>query len=482
MIDDRRPVLIGVGVASQRCDDPTEAVEAVELMRRAFDASILDCGAPSIADRVDEIIVPEGIWRYGDPGRLVLDGRSPDARTVVADIGVVQQSVFSRAASAIAAGELDVVAVVTGEAKYRSLRARILGVAAPETSMTVEPDVRLRPALDVIPDLEIHRALPAPTHQYAVMESAIRAASGRTPTEHARHVAELVARFSRVAESNPAAWTRTPMTADAVLAAPMVAEPYTKPCCSQWNVDQASALLLCSVATARALGISADRWVFPLAGAESNLMVPLSERGELHRSPAVAAVGAALTDAAGIAPGDAALREIYSCFPAAVQIQCAELGIDVDGDLTVTGGMHFAGGPLNSFSLQALAALVPTLRERHDEVALVTSVSGMMTKFGAGLWSASPNDAFRSIDVTESARAATATRVVDGEAAGTAVVVGSTVGYVHGDATEAVVIADVPSGTRAVAVSRDAEVIAAFRGEEWVGRSVMVDGPVLRLG
>ena len=150
----------------------------------------------------------------------------------------------------------------------------------------------------------------------------------------------------------------------------------------------------------------------------------------------------------------AALREIYSCFPAAVQIQCAELGIDVDGDLTVTGGMHFAGGPLNSFSLQALAALVPTLRERHDEVALVTSVSGMMTKFGAGLWSASPNDAFRSIDVTESA----------------------------GDATEAVVIADVPSGTRAVAVSRDAEVIAAFRGEEWVGRSVMVDGPVLRLG
>ena len=467
MIDDRRPVLIGVGVASQRCDDPTEAVEAVELMRRAFDASILDCGAPSIADRVDEIIVPEGIWRYGDPGRLVLDGRSPDARTVVADIGVVQQSVFSRAGSAIAAGELDVVAVVTGEAKYRSLRARILGVAAPETSMTVEPDVRLRPALDVIPDLEIHRPLPAPTHQYAVMESAIRAASGRTPTEHARHVAELVARFSRVAESNPSAWTRTPMTADAVLAAPMVAEPYTKPCCSQWNVDQASALLLCSVATARALGISADRWVFPLAGAESNLMVPLSERGELHRSPAVAAVGAALTDAAGIAPGDAALREIYSCFPAAVQIQCAELGIDVDG---------------NSFSLQALAALVPTLRERHDEVALVTSVSGMMTKFGAGLWSASPNDAFRSIDVTESARAATATRVVDGEASGTAVVVGSTVGYVHGDATEAVVIADVPSGTRAVAVSRDAEVIAAFRGEEWVGRSVMVDGPVLRLG
>ena len=463
MIDDRRPVLIGVGVASQRCDDPTEAVEAVELMRRAFDASILDCGAPSVADRVDEIIVPEGIWRYGDPGRLVLDGRSPDARTVVADIGVVQQSVFSRAASAIAAGELDVVAVVTGEAKYRSLRARILGVAAPETSMTVEPDVRLRPALDVIPDLEIHRALPAPTH-------------------HARHVAELVARFSRVAESNPAAWTRTPMTADAVLASPMVAEPYTKPCCSQWNVDQASALLLCSAATARALGISADRWVFPLAGAESNLMVPLSERGELHRSPAVAAVGAALTDAAGIAPGDAALREIYSCFPAAVQIQCAELGIDVDGDLTVTGGMHFAGGPLNSFSLQALAALVPTLRERHDEVALVTSVSGMMTKFGAGLWSASPNDVFRSIDVTESARAATATRVVDGEASGTAVVVGSTVGYVHGDATEAVVIADVPSGTRAVAVSRDAEVIAAFRGEEWVGRSVMVDGPVLRLG
>ena len=37
----------------------------------------------------------------------------------------------------------------------------------------------------------------------------------------------------------------------------------------------------------------------------------------------------------------------------AVEVFAAELGIDPARDLTVTGGMPFAGGPLNNYVLQA---------------------------------------------------------------------------------------------------------------------------------
>jgi len=483
-MDERTAVLVGTAAVSQRFDDPTDAVEATALMRRALDAALddTDAGAAThLNDRIDEIIVPEGIWGYRNPGRLVLDGRSPAARTVVADIGITQQHVFSRAANLIADGQADVVVIAAGEAKYRSLRARILGTTAPETPSTDEPDVRLHPHDEVLTHLEIHRCLAAPTHQYAVMESAIRHDAGRSVDEHALHVAELVSSFSAVAATNSDAWTRTPMTAADITAAPMVAEPYTKPCCSQWNVDQASAFVLCSVGFARTASIATDRWVFPWAGSESNLMVPLTERAELHRSPAIAAVGAALADTTGIHLNDIELLEIYSCFPAAVQMQCRELGIDpASRPLTVTGGMHFAGGPLNSFSLQALVRIVPMLRAEPSATALVTSVSGMVTKFGAGIWSATPPPTpFANVDVTETARTTTDTRTIDPDYAGSATVAGYTVGHRSGAPVETVVIVDTPTGTRAVAASTNPDVVEALRNDEWCGRTVTVGGATL---
>ena len=210
-------------------------------------------------------------------------------------------------------------------------------------------------------------------------------------------------------------------------------------------------------------------------------MVPLTERAELHRSPAAASVGAALGQAAGIHLGDIDLLELYSCFPAAVQMQCRELGIDPAArPLTMTGGMHFAGGPLNSFSLQALATIVPMLRAEPSSTALVTSVSGMVTKFGAGIWSATPpTRPFAHHDVTETARATTATRTIDPDFAGPATVAGYTVGHRGGAPTEGVVIADTPTGTRAVAATTDPSLLEALHHGEWVGRTVTVDGATL---
>jgi acetyl-CoA C-acetyltransferase len=481
-------VLVGSGTATQHFDDPLAGADAIGLMRRAVEAAAADVGqaGPALLDRVDEVIVPEGLWAnsVGDAGRHVLDGRAPQARSVLSRVGMLQQSLFTRAAGAIAGGAADVVLLAGGEAKWRALRADIAGVAAPTTDgvSSGRSDEILEPVGDIVHHTEIERGLVMPVYQYAVMESALRHRAGTPPAEHARAVAELVAAMSRVAAANPGAWTQQPMSAAEVLAAPLVTEPYTKPSCSQWNVDQAAAFLLTTVEHAEAVGVPSDRWVFPHAGAESNHMVALVERRDLHRSPAIAEVGRALATAIGHPLAEVELLEIYSCFPAAVQMQCAELGVPVAPGTapTVTGGMHFGGGPFNSFTFQALARLVPLLREDPEAMALLTSISGLITKMGAGVWSARPpQQEFVTTDVSAAAGAATPVMPVDPDAEGTVTIAGYTVAHAKTGPVDAVVVADTGKGTRAVARTDDADVIAALQEGEWCGRAVSVRGATL---
>jgi acetyl-CoA C-acetyltransferase len=258
---------------------------------------------------------------------------------------------------------------------------------------------------------------------------------------------------------------------------PMLAAPYTKWHCSQWNVDQAAALLLCSAETAARFGVPRDRWVFPLAAAESNHMVPVSRRGALHTSPAVRTVGERLHAASGIDPAAADHLDLYSCFPAAVRVQAAELGIVTDRPLTVTGGMTFGGGPLNNAVLQATAKLVETLRADPESTGLVTSISGMITKHGASLWSTRPPErGFVADDVSdEAARRTEVLDLADGYR-GEATVAASTVAHERGEPVSAHVVATTPDGCRVAARCDHRGIAAAMAVDEWVGRDVRVDG------
>ena len=68
--------------------------------------------------------------------------------------------------------------------------------------------------------------------------------------------------------------------------------------------------------------------------------------------------------------------------------------------------MTFAGGPLNNFVFQATVKMAQLLRSQPDEVGLVTTVSGMLTKQACALWSAQPGaDGWSYSDVTEQVRA-----------------------------------------------------------------------------
>jgi hypothetical protein len=109
-----------------------------------------DAGSRALLAAADSIRVPRGFWESSDPGRLIADRvGATAARTQLAEIGVLQTTLFGGAAEAIASGDADVVLVTGGEAKYRSLREHITGMAARSTPQVgIEPDEVLRPARD----------------------------------------------------------------------------------------------------------------------------------------------------------------------------------------------------------------------------------------------------------------------------------------------------------------------------------------------
>jgi acetyl-CoA C-acetyltransferase len=475
-------VLVGAGAVTQRATDARDARDVFGLMTAATEQAGADCGAPAALGRIDLVLVPKGVWSYGNPGGVVAARcGSPEARSVLADVGILQQTLLTRAAEAVADGDADVVLVTGGEAKHRDQLAARAGMTLDATDQsTREPDELLLPTGEILSRTEIERGLVMPVHQYALMESAIGHAAGRTPEEQRARVTDLWARFAAVAAGNDEAWDRSGPDAAAIgTPAPgnrMLATPYTKQLSSQWNVDQAAAVLVMAADTASALGVPRERWVFPHAAAESNHMVTLPRRAELHRWPAFEAVAGAL----GLTgPGAARpeVVELYSCFPAAVQVQADALGWPVDDPLTVTGGMTFGGGPLNNAVLQGLVALVRRLRAAPGETGLITSVSGFLTKPGASLWSTrEPAAGFRAADVTAEAAARTEEIPLVPDATGEAAVAGHTVVFEHGAPARAVAILDVAGG-RTIASCGDVEVATRMASEDWVERAVTVTEP-----
>ena len=478
-IPDHTPVLVGIGTATRREADFERALEPLDLMQEAVNAAGRDSGAAAILAGVQHIAVPWGRWKYSNPaGAIARAIGAPAAATVLASTGVLQQSLIGEACARIARGDSHTTLVAGGDCGYRLLRAQIAGREASERVQDDAPDLYLAPKDELRHPAEKRAGMKMPAGLYAMMESAFRAKHGWPVAEHRTRLAELGERFSRIAAANPQAWQRKEVAAAAIRDPsernPMQAFPYTRYHCSTWNVDQAAALLFCSAARAAELGIDHSRWVFPLASTESNHMVPVSARADLAACPGARIAGVAALDAAGLSAEQLDLVELYSCFPVAVEIYAGALGLPLTRDLTITGGMPFAGGPYNNYVLQAVCRAAELLRAGRRN-ALVSSVSGVLTKQGFGLYSREPApQGFVHADVsTAVANEMPALDVIE-EFSGNAKVAGYTVLFGRGQAPRGVAIADTAARQRALITTEDPALLAAMQEEEWVGRNVRV--------
>ena len=234
-----------------------------------------------------------------------------------------------------------------------------------------------------------------PVQLYPMFEVALRR-RGRphASTSSARAPPSCGPASARWPPTNPNAWIQQAYTADEIATATpdnrMIGYPYTKLMNSNNNVEQSAGLILCSVEAARSLGVRRDRWVFPHAGTGAHDHWFVSNRADLCSSPAIRLAGGRALELAGTDADDLAHVDLYSCFPSAVQIAAAELGLDIERPLTVTGGMSFAGGPWNNYPMHGIATMAGVLRDDPDALGLCTANGGYTTKHAFGVYGARP--------------------------------------------------------------------------------------------
>jgi acetyl-CoA C-acetyltransferase len=485
VIDPRAPVVVGVGQTSQRVSADVARAPIDLLADAARDAEQDANASTSLLARTDIVaIVAIGSWRYADAGAFLSRklGITPRATAVSTVGGNSPQVLVSEFATRIQRGECDVVLIGGSESMHTRWRAR----REPRTELIWETGDD-EPCAWVIGDdrpgandYEMAHLAVAPTMVYPLFETALRNELGHGVAQHQKHVSELWSEFAKVAAHNPNAWSQTAYSAEEIRTVSadnrIVCFPYTKRMCANIDVDQAAALWLCSYEAAKATGVPDDRIVFLHSAGTAHDHYFMTERWSLATSPAInAAVRGALSQAA-IAIDDVAHFDLYSCFPSAVQIAAREIGIADDSrPLTVTGGLGFAGGPVNNYPTHAMAAMVDVLRVDRDAYGLTTALGWYVTKHAVGVWSAHPpeqpftaHDVQAEVDALPSRAPA---GLIEGEAT-----VEATAVSVERDGTPAlgIVTALTADGRRALMNTRDPDVLTDMTVDAWEGKNVRV--------
>lgn len=395
--DPRTPVLIGTGQFVQHAKGLDDALDPVAMMVAAIESATTDAGLSKVPQPDAIRVVSLLSWKYGDPAHLIAQdlGLSPRETGLSAMGGNTPQTLVNTASREIAAGLIDLVILTGGEATRTRARYKKEG-REPDWRTTDSEPVLVSEDLTMNLPAELERKIMMPIQIYPMFETALRARAGRGIAEHQVHISELWSRFSEVAATNPYAWNRTARSATEIRTPSdtnrMIGFPYTKYMNSNNDVDMAAALILCSAERAEALGVPKDRWIFPHAGTDAHEHPFVSHRHHFYETPAIELAGRRALELAGTSIDEVDLIDLYSCFPAAVQLGARSLGLDPSRQLTRTGGLPFAGGPWNNYVMHAIATVSNELREGKGSTALVWANGGYTTKHAFGVYGTSPRD------------------------------------------------------------------------------------------
>ena len=278
-----------------------------------------------------------------------------------------------------------------GTATARDMAAATRGPAAGS------PDEILTRPPEFVAPVEIRRRH-RPAAGAAVRPDRERARRRRgTATRTQRdEIAALWARFNEVARRNPDAAFGWPADAGrdghAGAAQPPARLPLQPRHSTQWTVDQASALLICSAEPGR----RRRRAARPLALPPRR---PALLRGrDAHGTPASWTPGPPWPCSAGRPrPGSGrSLRDLRAgrgllLLPRRRARAAARARARPVGHADLTGGMAFAGGPFNHYVLLVdRGGRAACCASEPDELGLVTTVSGMLSKPGLAVWSRHP--------------------------------------------------------------------------------------------
>ncbi|WP_046318130.1 acetyl-CoA acetyltransferase [Mycobacterium sp. UM_Kg1] len=496
-IDPRTPVVVGVGQAAERLDDPGyRAMSPVQLAAAAAQAALQDCGAGAgeVASAIDTVVAtrqfeisipnipaplgksnnfPRSVARLIDaePARAVLDkvgGQGP-------------QALLTEFGGEIAAGACDVV-LLCGSDATSTLRHFAKADDKPDFSETIDGQLEDRGygLEEFVERYTVIHGLTGATVQYGLLENARRARLGLSKSDYLQTMAELFAPMTKIAAKNPFSASPVERSVEQLVTVSaenrMICDPYPRLLVARDQVNQGAAVLLMSVEAAQRLGVPEDRWVY-LHGHAALRSQRLLDRADLGAYPAAVTATTEALEMAGIGFDDVAAMDLYSCFPVPVFAMCDAFGLSADDPrgLTLTGGLPFFGGAGNNYSMHAIAEAVAFARSAPGQFAYVGANGGMMSKYAAGVYSttAVPWTPDRSAQLQAQIDAAPTVPVVE-RAEGPATIETYSVRYDWETRTGIIIGRLDGDGSRFLATTEDEDLVALLSDGDPLGAAVTV--------
>jgi acetyl-CoA C-acetyltransferase len=486
--DDRAPVLVGVAQRSLRRESSDGASEPIAMLERVAREAAEDAAqGDRLLRSLDCLAIVNVLgWRAKNPAAFLAErlGATPKRTILTGTGGEIPLVLLSHVAAEIEAGRSRAALIAGCNTLRTALRARRAGnplnwATGPESTPS---------ALGVhkagSSDLENLYGLSTPPVVYPLFENALRAKRGLSLEAHRQAMGRLMSRMSAVAAKNPYAWFPVARDPDELTQPSpsnrMIAFPYPKYLNAVIETDQSACALLVSAAYARELGIAEKRWVYPWAGAAAveEDWFP-TQRPSFAECPALRRATQDALARAGTTLGELDALDFYSCFPVAVEMACEMLALPEDDarGFTVTGGLPYAGGPGNNYTLHAVASMVERLREVPGRRGLVTGNGWYLTKHSACVLASArrpgepAQDAFAPPVEAPPSRTAAPVALAEG-ASGPATVETYTVTYDREGAPQrGIVVGRLPDGRRFLAnTPEERSLLEDFAAREGVGR------------
>lgn len=398
MIHPKTPIIVGISQFTQRFDLNNNLLEPLKMAEKCILDAIKDCEGEEILSQIDALYVVNIFgYKYADAPKTLADNLSinPKIQFYSAYGGNTPQYLVNKSADLLSKGDINFAVITGAEASYsfgKASKSNIKLDWTPQQNPRNTDDENKMGSSVLENDYELFLL----SNAYPIIETALRAENQRNIQEHQNYIGNIYQKLAKTASENPFAWTQTPYTQEEIMTVSdenrAVAFPYLKRMCANNQTDHAAALLLTTVENAEKYNIPKEKWIFLSAGVDLNDAWFFTQRENITESPAIQkAVEVALKNA------DLTLQEIdafdlYSCFPAAVQVAQKSMGIDEKDTrpISLTGGLSYFGGPWNNYTMHAIATAVDKIRNNIFKNCLINGLGWYITKHSIGIYSKNP--------------------------------------------------------------------------------------------
>ncbi|MFX1366020.1 MAG: hypothetical protein ACFFCE_01475 [Promethearchaeota archaeon] len=393
------PVIIGAAQITQR-KNVEKPLDPLLLIAKACQRAIAMSGIDGLREAIDTIYMSTiSSWIYEDASERLsnLLGIKLIQKYTAPISGNTPQLLVNKAARAISLNENKVILIAGGEAAYSKYRADKDKITLDWPELPTRTTNKMQEATNYYSSkFEMSYRLIAARYIYALIETALRAESGRSLKEHLDYIGKRYELFSKIASENPYAWEQNHFNAKEIITPNynnrIICHPYTKRMVANLYVDQAAALIITNEKIAADLGIDKKKWVYPMGGADLNNIRYITQRSRLYNSPAIREASKLALNQAGLKLSNIDAFDLYSCFPCMVEIARKEIGIPEDDprNLTITGGLSFFGGPLSSYSMHAIVTAIEIIQKNPNKKIMVLANGGFNTSESVGIYGRSP--------------------------------------------------------------------------------------------